>query len=183
MSKDALERLQKKFPQEVLGTHAMHGDETAVVDRQGFLTLCTWLRDSPDMDFKMLTDLTVVDYQGMPAKVRVCSPGADKASTARNGTAPRFEVVYHLNSLSRGQRLRLKIPVELEDAVVPSVVTLWNSANWMEREAWDMYGMRFEGHPDLRRILLYEEFVGHPLRKDYPIQKRQPLIPMKNPSA
>ncbi len=183
MSKDALERLQKKFPQEVLGTHAMHGDETAVIDRRGLIPVCTWLKDSPDMDFKMLCDLTAVDYQGMKPSVRVASPGAATASNARNGKAPRFEVVYHLTSLSRGHRLRLKVGVELEDPVVPSVVPLWKSANWMEREVWDLYGLKFEGHPDLRRILMYEEFVGHPLRKDYPQRKRQPLIPMRNPDA
>ncbi|MBI5498196.1 MAG: NADH-quinone oxidoreductase subunit C [Deltaproteobacteria bacterium] len=183
MSKDALERLQKKFPQEVLGTHAQHGDETALVDRKGLLAVCTWLKESPDMDFRMLTDLTVVDYLGMPPAQRVCSPGAGKASNATGGQAPRFEVVYHLLSLSRGWRLRLKVPVDLEDPVVPTVSTLWKSADWMEREGWDLYGIRFEGHPDLRRVLLYEEFVGHPLRKDYPVRQRQPLIPMKNPNA
>ena len=85
-----------------------------------------------------------------------------KSNSRKNGKAPRFEVVYHLTSLSRGHRLRLKVAVDLDDAVVPSLVALWKSANWMEREVWDMYGIRFEGHPDLRRILLYEEFVvGH----------------------
>ncbi|MEW5853465.1 MAG: NADH-quinone oxidoreductase subunit C [Myxococcota bacterium] len=181
MSKEALERLQRKFPQEVVGTHSMHGDETAIVDRRGLITVCTWLKESPDMDFSMLSDLTAVDYLGMKPQVRVASPGAEKLRT--DGKAPRFEVVYHLTSLKHGWRLRLKVPVDLEDLTVPSVVSLWKSANWMEREVWDMYGIRFDGHPDLRRILLYEEFVGHPLRKDYPMRKRQPLIPMKNPDA
>lgn len=181
MAKEVLDRLQKKFPQDVLGTHSQHGDETAVVPRTALLAMCTWLKESPDADFSMLTDLTVVDYLGMKPMHRVTSPGAEKLRT--DGKKPRFEVVYHLFSLSKGWRLRLKVPVDLEDAVVPSISGLWNSANWMEREAWDLYGIRFEGHPDLRRILMYEEFVGHPLRKDYPQRKRQPLIPMKNPNA
>lgn len=181
MSKEALERLQKKFPNEVLGTHSQHGDDTAVVDRKGLVAVCTWLKESPDMDFSMLSDLTAVDYQGMAPKNRVSSPGLEKVG--KNGQKPRFEVVYHLNSLSKGMRLRLKVGVDLDDPVVPTLVPLWKSANWMEREVWDLYGLKFEGHPDLRRILMYEEFVGHPLRKDYPQRKRQPLIPMKNPNA
>jgi NADH-quinone oxidoreductase subunit C len=181
MAREALERLQRKYPNDVLGTHTMHGDETAMVVRDGLLRVCSWLKESPEMDVNMLVDLTAVDYLGMHAKVRVCSPGAEKASPG--GAKPRFEVVYHLLSLSRGTRLRLKVPVEQDDLTVPSVIHLWKSANWMEREVWDMYGIRFEGHPDLRRILMYEEFVGHPLRKDYPQKKRQPLIPMKDPNA
>lgn len=181
MAKEALTRLQNKFTEDVLGVHGMHGDETAVLARAGLIPVCTWLKESPDMDFTMLTDLTVVDYLGMAPERRVASPGAEKAG--KHGATPRFEVVYHLLSLSRGARLRLKVPLDLEDLWVPSVVGLWKSASWMEREAWDLYGVRFDGHPDLRRILLYEEFHGHPLRKDYPITKRQPRIPMKNPNA
>jgi NADH-quinone oxidoreductase subunit C len=79
--------------------------------------------------------------------------------------------------LSKNHRLRLRVEVDEEDPRVPSVIQLWKSANWMEREAWDLYGIRFDGHPDLRRVLLYPEFEGHPLRKDYPIEHRQPRIP------
>jgi NADH-quinone oxidoreductase subunit C len=84
--------------------------------------------------------------------------------------------VYHLYSLGHNHRLRVKVRVEEDDAVVPTAVALWPIADWLEREVWDMFGVRFEGHPDLRRLLMYEEFVGHPLRKDYPINRRQPLI-------
>src|SRR5688500_20087172 len=98
---------------------------------------------------QMLMDLTVVDYLGIQE--------------------PRFEVVYHLYSLTKNHRLRLKIQLDEEETKVPSVLSLWKSANWMEREAWDLYGVVFEGHPDLRRILLYPQFEGHPLRKDYPM--------------
>jgi NADH-quinone oxidoreductase subunit C len=72
--------------------------------------------------------------------------------------------------------VRIKVPLEEGDPKLPSVVSLWSGANWLEREAWDMYGIKFDGHPDLKRIYLYEEFEGHPLRKDYPKEKRQPLI-------
>ena len=176
-----MERLQKKFPTEVLGVHSMHGDDTALVDRRGLITVCTWLKESPDMDMSMLVDLTAVDYLGIGPRVRVASPGAVKPG--QGPQAARFEVVYHFGSLSKGHRVRVKVPVDGDDASVATLSGLWKCANWMEREVWDMYGIRFEGHPDLRRILLYEEFVGHPLRKDYPMRKRQPLIPMKNPNA
>ncbi len=84
--------------------------------------------------------------------------------------------VDYLSSLKHNHRLRIKIPVSLEDCIADSITALWKTANWYEREIWDMYGIKFRDHPNLRRILLYEEFKGHPLRKDYPINKRQPLI-------
>jgi NADH-quinone oxidoreductase subunit C len=89
-------------------------------------------------------------------------------------------VAYHLYSLERNQRLRVRVGVPAEPCEVDSVVSLWPSANWMEREAWDLYGIRFRGHPDLRRLLLYDEFEGHPLRKDYAKERRQPLLGPRN---
>lgn len=157
MSKVVLDRLIERFPEEVVSHHADHGDETAVVKRARFVEICEGLRDDPLTEMQMLTDLTAVDYLGVKE--------------------PRFEVVYHLYSLSKNHRLRLKIEVDEEDPKVPSVLSVWKSANWMEREVWDLYGIAFEGHPDLRRILLYPEFEGFPLRKDYPTEKRQPLVP------
>ena len=89
---------------------------------------------------------------------------------------PRFEVVYHFFSLAKKHRVRIKVPAEAKNPEVDSIVSLWAGADWYEREVWDMFGIKFRGHPNLKRILMYEEFQGHPLRKDYPIQKRQPLI-------
>ena len=117
------------------------------------------MRDDPELEFEMLTDLTAVDYLG---------------------EQPRFEVVYHFYSVAKNHRLRVKVRVPEDDPVVASAVPYYASANWMEREVFDLYGIRFEGHPDLRRILLYEEFEGHPLRKDYPKEKRQPLLGPRN---
>ncbi|MBI4227107.1 MAG: NADH-quinone oxidoreductase subunit C, partial [Candidatus Omnitrophica bacterium] len=95
---------------------------------------------------------------------------------AQSGASPRFEVVYHLYSLEYNRRVRLKVPVPGHDPMVESLTRLWPAANWFEREVWDMFGIRFLGHPDLKRLLMYEEFEGHPLRKDYPVNRRQPLI-------
>jgi NADH:ubiquinone oxidoreductase subunit D/NADH:ubiquinone oxidoreductase subunit C len=91
----------------------------------------------------------------------------------------RFEVVYNLFSWPEKLRLRLRVPMPEHDPEVPTVTHLWNGANWFEREVWDMFGIRFKGHPDLRRILMYDEFRGHPLRKDYPITRRHPLVDNK----
>ena len=104
---------------------------------------------------------------------------SDLCGVDRLDVTPRFEVVIHLNSLSKGHRIRLKTRVGDEDgegAQVASLVGLWKTANWLEREAFDMFGITFQTHPDLRRILMYPEFVGYPLRKDYPAEKTQPLV-------
>ncbi len=155
------ELLKEKFPEAVLETHAAHGDATAVVKRESFLEVMLFLKTDPVFDLNVLMDLTAVDGLGM-------------------GWKPRFEAVYHLMSLAKNHRLRVKVRVEEKDAVMPTLTGLWPIANWFEREVWDMFGIRFEDHPDLRRILMYPEFTGHALRKDYPYNKRQPLIGPKN---
>jgi len=155
-----LERVRARFGPGVVDAHDHRGDHTAIVARDALLSVLVWCRDEPALAFDMLTDLTAVDYLQYPGRE----------------DGPRFEVVYHLYSVPHNHRLRVKVRVEEDDAVVPSAVALWPIANWFEREVWDMFGVRFEGHPDPRRLLMYEEFVGHPLRKDYPIDRRQPLI-------
>ena len=161
---DILARLGERFGAAILETHAQHGDTTAVVGRAAIADVLAFGRDDAALRFDMLMDLTAVDYLRYPGR-------EDEA---------RFEVVYHLYSVPANHRLRLKVPLDEDDPVIPSSVPLWPIANWFEREVWDMFGIRFEGHPDLRRLLLYEEFVGHPLRKDYPVNRRQPLIGPRN---
>lgn len=151
------EKLKQRWPESVLEIHAHRGDETAVVRREALKEIAQFVKKDPDFDMSVLMDLSAVD--GL-----------------RMNWRPRFEVVYHFYSMKKNHRLRIKVRVEEKDAVVPSLVSLWPAANWFEREAWDMFGIKFEGHPNLKRILMYEEFTGHPLRKDYPITKRQPLI-------
>lgn len=154
-----LPRVRALLGERVRASHCHRGDETIVVDRGDLVGALQALRDDRELDLEILMDLCGVDYH--PRR-------------------PRFEVVYHLVSLRRRHRLRVKVQVEERDAVVPTVSHLWPGANWFEREVWDMYGVRFEGHPDLRRILMYEQFEGHPLRKDYPVNRRQPLIGPRN---
>ena len=160
---EALARLLRGVPGAVLASHAEHGDATAIVDPARLLEVMRFLRDDDATAFDMLMDLTAVDYLGHPDR-----------------SGPRFEVVYHLYSLGRGKRLRVRAGVDEASLEVDSAIPVWPAANWMEREVWDLYGIRFRGHPDLRRILLYEEFEGHPLRKDYPKERRQPLVGPRN---
>ncbi len=158
MSKAVLQKLQATFGAAILETHSQFGDDTAVVDSSRWLEIATFLRNDPSCAFEMMSDLCGVD---------------------RLDVTPRFEVVIHLNSLSKGHRIRLKTRVGDEDgegAQVGSLVGLWKTANWLEREVFDMFGITFQTHPDLRRILMYPEFVGYPLRKDYPAEKTQPLV-------
>ncbi len=155
-----LARLCDRFGDRVVETHDYRGDHTAVIARDALPAVLEVCRDDSELALDMLIDITAVDYLRFPGRE----------------DGPRFEVVYHLYSVPHNHRLRIKVRVEQDDAVVPTATRLWPIANWLEREVWDMFGIRFDGHPDLRRLLLYEEFVGHPLRKDYPINRRQPLI-------
>jgi NADH-quinone oxidoreductase subunit C len=166
---ELLERLQRMLGPRILDFHEHRGDATLLVPREQIALVLRELRDHPELRMNFLMDLCAVDYLGRE---------------------PRFEVVYHLASIEtepRGHeparvraRLRVKVGVPEEPCECPSVVALWPAANWMEREVYDLYGIRFAGHPDLRRILLYEQFRGHPLRKDYPKERRQPLVGPRN---
>ena len=160
MADHFIDKINSKYKESILDSHNFREDQTITVKKDAIIDLFKFLRDDPELDFKFLMDLTAVDYL--------------------NRKDSRFEVVYHLYSLSHNVRLRVKIPVDEHDCKIDSVASLWKTANWYEREVWDLYGITFNGHPNMKRILLYEEFKGHPLRKDYPINKRQPLIGPSN---
>jgi NADH-quinone oxidoreductase subunit C len=203
MTGDLATTIQQRFPQRVIATHGFRGQETALIKREGLVELARFLRDDPAMRFDFLMDLTCVDYltfgtsQSSAPTLTTPSPlpyymnpkpvteiwtrlhappvGGAQAGGVSDDES-RFDVVYHFYSSSHHHRLRVKVPVTSADPVVDSLTELWHAANWFEREVWDMFGIRFTGHPNLKRILMYEGFSGHPLRKDYPIRKRQPLI-------
>jgi NADH-quinone oxidoreductase subunit C len=162
MSKRVLSALEEKFPEALVETHSQFGDDTAVVEPAAWRKVALFLRDDPWTSMNMFIDLTAVDYAGI--------------------ASPRFEVVCHLRSLQHGHRIRIKARVGHDDGTgteIDSLVPVWKGANWFERECFDMFGIVFRGHPDLRRILMYPEFIGHPLRKDYPADKIQPLVPFR----
>ena len=155
--------IKNRFPNIVLDAlttpiASSKADQVIVVKKQGVKDLLSVLRTDPEFQFNVLMDLSCVDYLHWEEKEN------------------RFEVIYNLFSLNKNQRLIVKALVPESDAVMDSVASIWPAANWHEREVWDMFGIRFEGHPGLKRILMYEEFQGHPLRKDYPYNRRQPLI-------
>ena len=161
MSERVLNVLKERFGAKILETHSQHGDDTAIVDPSAWKAICTFLRDDKSMDFDMFTDLCGVDF---PTR------------------EPRIEVVLHLYSIGRRHRIRLKARVGDEDmsnCAIDTISDLWPGASWFERETYDLLGVTFTGHPDLRRILMYPEFEGHPLLKDYPADRTQPLIPYR----
>ncbi len=151
---ELVERICERFESAVLGQSEAFGEREVTVRREIWPTLARWLKE--DEGFEYLLDLTAVDYLGL--------------------RPVRFEVVAHFYSLSGNRRLRVCVPLQEERAELPTLTGLWKAADWYEREIWDLYGIRFAGHPDLRRLLLYDEFKGHPLRKDYKMKARQPLI-------
>lgn len=161
MSQIALDKLKARFGAAVLETHSDFGDDTAVVDAAEWKAVGKFLREDPALDFDLPVDLCGVDY---PKRV------------------PRMEVVLHLYSTSKRHRIRVKTRVgdeEMDGAELDSLVSIWPGLNWLEREVYDMSGVRFRGHPDLRRILMYPEFEGHPLQKTYPADRTQPLVPYR----
>ncbi len=151
--------LQRAVPGTAYEAALSSDQPTVYVAREAIVRTCVAARDLPELQFSFLAELTAADY--LPRE-------------------PRFEVVYHLACLgtpgfptdqpSTPKRLRLKVRVPGADAHVPTVTSVWPAADWLEREVWDLFGIVFDGHPDLRRLLTPEDWQGHPLRKDYPVQ-------------
>ena len=160
-SGELLDLLNSKFAESLVDSKLELEDVVIRLDRAKVFEILSILKS--ELKFSFLVDITVVDWL--------------------DSKPDRFEVVYHLLSLQTFYRLRVKAWIPESDPQVASVAGLWAGANFMEREAWDMYGVVFKGHPDLRRILMYDEFKGHPLRKDYPIQGKQPRVKMLSPEV
>lgn len=147
--KPVVRKLRERNPQWLAGVVEFRGELTIEVPAAHIRETADFLRADPELQFAFLSDITGVD---------------------RFPIEPRFEVNYHLLSITRKERLRLKVRAGTASPVVPTVTTVWPTANWHEREVFDLFGVRFEGHPDLRRILMPESWEGHPLRKDYPVE-------------
>ncbi len=146
----AIEAVGAAFGDQLVETSVFRGETTLVVRREQILGILALLRDHADLRFDRLSDLTAIDYLDL-------------------GRETRFNVVYHLMSRSSLARLRVRALVPEDDLIIDSVVGMFPSANWPEREVFDLFGIHFAGHPDLKRILLPDDWDGHPLRKDYPI--------------
>ncbi len=183
-----IQAVKDRFTDGVKTSHSYRGDATVLLGREFLLEVARTLKEDPIFQMNSLMDLTAVDFSTFGTKrspaffvnsgVAVSpSPEIPDQDPWPGPPGPaRFVVVYHFFSLPLKHRLRLEVPVEEADAEVDSLSSLWAGADWLEREVWDMFGIRFRGHQNLKRILMYEGFVGHPLRKDYPVNKRQPLI-------
>jgi len=158
MSQAVVDRLQTQFGERVLETSDAFGDHEVVIAVKDWVEVAQFIKDDGDLQMDHFIDLTAIDY-----------PERESA---------RFDLVLMTRSSVTGARIRLR--THAKDGEEPGTLSgIWSGANWAEREVWDMFGIKFNGHPDMRRILLYEEFVGHPLRKDYPIDKAQPLVPYR----
>lgn len=157
MSQAVLDALKSKFGDALLATESKHSDETVTVAADKLIEVCTFLRDDDKMAFDSPVFLSCIDRLGLPVE------------------GHRFELVVQLRSITKRHRIRVKVPLEENNLKVPSLAGLWVGFNWLERETFDMYGVEFENHPDLRRIYMYDEFQGYPLRKDFPKDRRFPL--------
>ncbi|MBI2969138.1 MAG: NADH-quinone oxidoreductase subunit C [Gammaproteobacteria bacterium] len=172
-------RLRERFADTLIASKCAIGQVTLDLRSAHLLDLCRALRDEAEFRFEQLSDLCGVDFQAYGQAdwetedttstgfSRGVSPGAYRERTELPG---RFAVVYHLLSIAHNRRLRLRCFTDEEPPRIPSVVEVWASADWYEREAFDLFGIMFEGHPDLRRILTDYGFIGHPFRKDFPLE-------------
>src|SRR5262249_25903996 len=166
MSAKVLDALKAAHGSAIDSVETQHGDAIAWVKRDHLLAVATWLKNDPAMAFDAPVFATCIDRLGWRPVDVPPGPPSEPTTAARAADDRRVAAADQLRSLRHRHRLRLKCAVPEHDARVPSLAMLWPAFNWQERETYDMYGIKFDGHPDLRRIFLYEEFVGHPLRKD-----------------
>ncbi len=148
---NTVEKIKERFPDFVLDTTFFRGETTISIKKENLLEIGRFLKEDQDLLFNFLSLLCGIDYHPM---------------------TPRFEVVYHLYSFQQNRRVRIKVPVDGDPPEIPTVTSLWPTANWHERETYDLMGIHFQGHPDLRRIFLPDDWEGHPLKKDYPLRGR-----------
>ena len=141
-------RVQERLGDQLISAELVGDCPTFVVGRENLLLLVAFLKDEPELGFDRLSDICAVDYLELER-------------------TPRFGMVYHLHSAAQHRYVRIHVPVDEDDAVVPSLTVVWPGANWFEREAFDLYGIEFANHPDLKRILTPDDWEGYPLRKDY----------------
>lgn len=152
-----LEDLREKFSENIVDISTQFGDDIILIKKEALLDIANFLKEEP-YSFTMLLDLTCVDFMGEDE---------------------RFEMVYQFFSLSHKLRLRFKARLPESACQIDSLTPVFRNANWLEREVYDMFGVHFSGHPYLRRLFMYDGFEGHPLRKDYPLRKQQPKIPLR----
>jgi NADH-quinone oxidoreductase subunit C len=182
MAQAFIELLKEKFPDAVVSSLSHKGDEVVTVKREHLVEVMTFLRNDPATELKLLRQIAGVDLLTYRSEM---TGGGSIASNEAPAYAvqhqpkpePRYYVSYNLYSITHKKSLRVRVELRSDDVKVPTLTGLWRTADWWERYVYDMFGVQFEGHPNLQRLMLYPEFVGHPLRKDYPVRKRQLLVP------
>ena len=155
----AVQKVQEQYPDALLDVSDARGELTVTVQKEGIYELMAFLKNDSELAYNFLADVTAVDYSLME-------------DVLIKHDYARFAVVYHLLSTKRKERLRVKVPIHEKELSIPSMASIWKVANWLERETYDMFGITFEDHPDLRRILMPDDYEGYPLRKDYPLRGR-----------
>jgi len=180
MSQALIDLVREKFPDTAGSSH--RGDEVVNVRREQLVEIVSYLRNDAACDMKLLRDIVGVDL--LTWRTEMTGGGALASNEApayavqnKPRVEPRFYVAYNLYSITRKHSLRVRLDLRSDDAKVPTITSLYRTADWWERYVYDMFGIEFTGHPNLQRLLMYPEFQGFPLRKDYPVRKRQPLVP------
>src|SRR6266403_14518 len=159
MSQALIELVREKFPEAVVASHSHRGDEVITVRREDLVAVIGFLRNDPQAEMKLLRQIAAIDMLTYKSEM---AGGSALASIE----APAYELQH-----------KPRVELRSDDVKVPSITSLYRTADWWERYTYDMFGIEFTGHPNLQRLLLYPEFQGHPLRKDYPVRKRQALVP------
>ncbi len=154
-----VQKVQEQYPDAILDVSDARGELTITVRKEGIHELMVFLKNDSELSYNFLADVTAVDYSLME-------------DVLMKHDYARFTVVYHLLSTEKKARLRVKVPLHEKALSIPSMTSIWKVANWLERETYDMFGITFEDHPDLRRILMPDDYEGYPLRKDYPLRGR-----------
>ena len=180
MAQALIELVRGKFPDTAGSSH--RGDEVITVKREAVVDVIGFLRNDLASDMKLLRQIAAVDL--LTYKTETTGGGSiasieatPYSSSQKQPIEPRFYVAYNLYSITKRQSLRVKVELRSDDMKLPTITGLYRTADWWERYVYDMFGVEFTGHPNLKRLMLYPEFVGHPLRKDYPVRKRQLLVP------
>ena len=154
-----IQKVQEQYADAILDVSDAQGELTITVRKDVIYELMVFLKNDSGLAYNFLADVTAVDYSLME-------------DVLMKYDYARFMVVYHLLSTEKKERLRVKVPVHEKELSIPSMTSIWKVANWLERETYDMFGITFENHPDLRRILMPDDYEGHPLCKDYPLRGR-----------
>src|ERR1700694_3734377 len=183
MAQAFIELLREKFPDAVVSSHAdTGGDDVVTVKRESLVEVMAFLRNDPATDLKLLRQIAGVDLLTYKSESTGGGSLAGREAPAyapqlKAPVEPRFRVAYNLYSLTQKKSLRVRVELRSDDVKVPTLTSLWRTADWWERYVFDMFGVQFEGHPNLQRLLMYPAWVGPPLRRAYRVRKRQPLVP------